>query len=158
MSYELVDVGWTDDRINTLARMWKEGASAGQIGRALGITRNAAMGKINRLHITRSDEGIEEARSAVRRIMLTRQRPRQSFPEIEDEMSTEAVPLEDLRNHHCRWPIGDPRADGFGFCGKRTKAGASYCADHAKVAFTTGEKRPATPKELARALRRHITS
>lgn len=42
---------WTDDRVQTLRRMWIGGATSGAIARTLGdgVTRNAIMGKVNRL-------------------------------------------------------------------------------------------------------------
>lgn len=38
--------------------------------------------------------------------------------------------LEDLRFNQCRWPFGDPREDGFGFCGHVKLQGSPYCAWH----------------------------
>ena len=32
------------------------------------------------------------------------------------------LPLRQLRDDQCRWPIGDPREAGFGFCGRRKSA------------------------------------
>jgi len=41
---------WTGERIDLLRSMWLEGRPAGEIAKALGdVTRNAVMGKINRL-------------------------------------------------------------------------------------------------------------
>jgi GcrA cell cycle regulator len=42
---------WTDDRVGTLRAMWSRGQSSGRIADALGggVTRNAVMGKLNRL-------------------------------------------------------------------------------------------------------------
>jgi GcrA cell cycle regulator len=34
----------------------------------------------------------------------------------------------------CRWPIGDPQAAGFHFCGKRKQEGYSYCEFHVRRA------------------------
>ncbi len=43
-------MSWTDERINTLKRMWAEGQSASQIAKELtGVTRNAVIGKVHRL-------------------------------------------------------------------------------------------------------------
>lgn len=44
---------WTDDRLDTLVRMWRENKSGGQIARKLGTTRSAVLGKINRLGLQR---------------------------------------------------------------------------------------------------------
>lgn len=46
------------------------------------------------------------------------------------------VSFDDLENHHCRWPVGDPRTDAFRFCGETKVIGLPYCehcAEHAYV-------------------------
>lgn len=44
---------WTPERIETLTKMWSEGASAGQIARRIGdISRNAVIGKVHRLGLS----------------------------------------------------------------------------------------------------------
>jgi len=48
---------WTGERIALLRSMWLEGRPAGEIAKALGeVTRNAVMGKINRLGLIGSGE------------------------------------------------------------------------------------------------------
>ena len=44
-------MSWTDERVETLKRMWLDGKSASQIAAELsnGITRNAVIGKVHRL-------------------------------------------------------------------------------------------------------------
>lgn len=42
------------------------------------------------------------------------------------------VTIADIEAHHCRWPIGDPRAEGFHFCGGAKMPGRPYCLDHAR--------------------------
>lgn len=41
---------------------------------------------------------------------------------------------ENLERNGCRWPIGDPAADGFGFCGAQRGDRGPYCAEHARRA------------------------
>jgi len=42
-------LGWTEERVETLERLWKEGYSAAAIAKELGgVTRNAVIGKIHR--------------------------------------------------------------------------------------------------------------
>jgi GcrA cell cycle regulator len=44
---------WTDERVETLKRMWTEGQSASQIAKELGgVTRNAVIGKVHRLGLS----------------------------------------------------------------------------------------------------------
>jgi GcrA cell cycle regulator len=47
-------VGWTDERVETLSKLWGEGLSASQIASALGggVTRNAVIGKVHRLGLS----------------------------------------------------------------------------------------------------------
>lgn len=46
-------MSWTDERVETLKRMWAEGQSASQIARELGgVTRNAVIGKVHRLGLS----------------------------------------------------------------------------------------------------------
>ena len=52
-------MSWTDERVETLKRMWSEGQSASQIAKELGgVTRNAVIGKVHRLGLSnRAGEG-----------------------------------------------------------------------------------------------------
>ncbi|RYH02254.1 GcrA cell cycle regulator [Salipiger sp. IMCC34102] len=46
-------MSWTDDRVETLKRMWGEGQSASVIAKELGgVTRNAVIGKVHRLGLS----------------------------------------------------------------------------------------------------------
>ena len=46
--------GWTDERVETLKKLWMEGLSASQIAGELGegVTRNAVIGKVHRLKLS----------------------------------------------------------------------------------------------------------
>ncbi len=45
-------MGWTEERVEQLKRLWAEGLSASQIaGRLGGVTRNAVIGKVHRLNL-----------------------------------------------------------------------------------------------------------
>lgn len=67
-------MSWTDERVETLKRMWNEGHSATQIAKELGgVTRNAVIGKVHRLGLSNrvagapggkgEDEAVEAAPS-----------------------------------------------------------------------------------------------
>ncbi len=60
-------MSWTDERVETLKRMWGEGQSASQIAKELGgVTRNAVIGKVHRLGLSNragSKEAEEEAQA-----------------------------------------------------------------------------------------------
>ena len=64
-------MSWTDERVETLKRMWAEGQSASQIAKELGgVTRNAVIGKVHRLGLSNRvgdgarEEGVAEAAPA----------------------------------------------------------------------------------------------
>lgn len=54
-------MSWTDERVETLKRMWAEGQSASQIAKELGgVTRNAVIGKVHRLGLSNRAPGGRE--------------------------------------------------------------------------------------------------
>lgn len=137
---------WTDDRVDLLTRLWAEGLSASEVARRLGgVSRNAVIGKLHRLGRLRgrpsrprrldapprtSKARTLEAASAPRSRRLPNLRP-------EPPPAGPLVPLTALRAGRCRWPYGDPKADGFGFCGAHAPRGP-YCPAHSAVAFAPG--------------------
>ena len=61
-------------------------------------------------------------------------------PIVDEIMIAESrrISIVDLDNRTCRWPIGTPGADDFGFCGIEAadlENKRPYCAYHAKVAY-----------------------
>lgn len=72
------DLGWTDDRVNTLKRMYAEGCSASQIATALGggATRNAVIGKATRLKLPKRGNNPTKTSSAHARAAKTAERKR----------------------------------------------------------------------------------
>lgn len=64
-------MSWTDERVETLKKMWGEGQSASQIAKELGgVTRNAVIGKVHRLGLSNrvggpaNEDGAEEPAAA----------------------------------------------------------------------------------------------
>jgi GcrA cell cycle regulator len=46
-------MGWTEERVGTLKKLWLDGLSASQIAKQLGgVTRNAVIGKVHRLGLS----------------------------------------------------------------------------------------------------------
>jgi GcrA cell cycle regulator len=89
-------------------------------------------------------------------------------PERVEAPRTDLVPLESLGAHMCKWPIGDPQLDGFGFCGRGTcedseAEGRFYCWDHrersrSKVQPAKPAKSKRAMNDQLRALRRHLAA
>ncbi|MGJ8583618.1 MAG: GcrA family cell cycle regulator [Marinosulfonomonas sp.] len=60
-------MAWTDERVETLKKMWGEGQSASQIAKELGgVTRNAVIGKVHRLGLSNRTGGSTAAKPAAK--------------------------------------------------------------------------------------------
>jgi GcrA cell cycle regulator len=117
---------WTDDLVEQLKKLWAEGRSGSEIGRMLGgFTRNAIIGKVHRIGL--------EKRAKPSRPMKIHHR-RKPFPKA--PCVPGSVKLVDLQSWSCRWPMGDPQADAFGFCGCPQHEGSSYCDLHHAMAHS----------------------
>jgi GcrA cell cycle regulator len=49
--------------------------------------------------------------------------------------------LVQLNERTCKWPIGDPLADDFHFCGNESAETGPYCRYHARIAFQPASER-----------------
>ena len=151
------DYGWSDDRVDRLTRLWQDGLSASQIAKQLGgVTRNAVIGKVHRLGLSGRAEPSRPTRTVVRapRPARTRSPAPCRPPRMPEPSPTEPVhlapPEQDapglatpvtLGAHMCKWPIGDPLAEDFAFCGRRTD-NKPYCALHDRRAHRPGKPQP----------------
>lgn len=165
-------MGWTDERVETLKKLWLDGLSASQIAKQLGggVTRNAVIGKVHRLGLSGRAAPSKPARTVVR---VARPRPspapvaprRPSVPAVAAAPAPTVVARREepgsatvltLGVHMCKWPIGDPSSRDFTFCGRGTDG--TYCAEHARVAYQPVQKKTGRSQaaELARSLRRYM--
>lgn len=139
--------GWTDDRVQTLIRLWNAGLSASQIARALagGLSRNAVIGKAHRLGLSpRGKPSLPDA--GVHQRIKARRRAQPSFgtyaaPAADPPGPRGSATVLSVRLGQCRWPIGDPRAGDFSLCGGPVARGA-YCAGHAELAYRSIANQP----------------
>ncbi len=162
-------MGWTEERVAILKKLWLEGLSASQIAKQLGgVTRNAVIGKVHRLGLSGRATPSQPPRPvfktpraprspsaslAPRRLAPSTQEPSSPVLYVEEPGSATVLTL---GAHMCKWPIGDPSSDNFTFCGRRINDG-SYCSEHARVAYQPQQKgKRSTAAELARSLRRYI--
>lgn len=53
----------------------------------------------------------------------------------EVEKKARKIPLMELTERTCKWPIGDPATPDFWFCGLPSQPGKPYCEAHVGVAF-----------------------
>ena len=120
---------WTDERLEELKKLWAQGLSISQIGEALGVSRNAIAGKAHRMGLPKRPSPISK--------------PKAEKPKVEPVVEEQDLPLRlELRQlvwsrSKCCWPTGDPKKNGFVFCGDTVVPGKPYCLPHCKEAYTT---------------------
>ena len=88
-------MSWTDERVETLKKMWGEGQSASQIAKELGgVTRNAVIGKVHRLGLSNRTTGggtaKAEAKPKAKPAAKAETKPKPAKPEP-PELKTEAA-------------------------------------------------------------------
>jgi GcrA cell cycle regulator len=134
-------MGWTDERVELLKRLWADGLSASQIAAELGgVTRNAVIGKVHRLALSGRAKQSGTPRTVTignTALKLHRAPQPRRLPVLEDVVVP--IPLKksiiELNEHTCRWPIGDPTEEDFSFCGHEPRENSPYCEYHARVAY-----------------------
>jgi GcrA cell cycle regulator len=126
-----------------------------QIAAAIGVSRNAVIGKIHRLGLSSGRPASASARAncpprarhsrgPTQRRLLRLAYARAPLDEILSGMvviSTHPCSLIEIDTHQCRWPIGDPASTNFLFCGNDSIAGFTYCLGHARLAYRTPASR-----------------
>jgi GcrA cell cycle regulator len=166
---------WTDERIALLRKLWAESLSASQIaGRLGGVTRNAVIGKVHRLGLSKRvtasrlsrKRGEEEKKAALkaeaaaeetRRVEALEQVKRQHealarlsepAPVVAEGPARDGFILLDLKESMCRFPVGDPLAAGFHFCGELKTKGSSYCSRHHKLCWQPVSRKTTTTSQV----------
>lgn len=160
-------MAWTDERVETLKKLWADGLSASQIAKELGgVTRNAVIGKVHRLGLSGRATPSRPPRRAVaprRPRPAVRVRPAApvaagdgppTAPTPRTVIQTSSVKVEPqklpsgeyatvltLSDHICKWPIGDPGDTAFRFCGRKSSATSPYCDAHATQAYQPPKRR-----------------
>tara|TARA_Y200000002_G_scaffold219228_1_gene180923 strand:+ start:103 stop:573 length:471 start_codon:yes stop_codon:yes gene_type:complete len=150
---------WDDNNVARLRDLWDQGLPTAQIGKLLGFTKNAVVGKAHRI-------GLERRPSPIRRTAIKPDRkkarspvmPKLNFekalePEVVDnEPATFQPVVKNLFNtspkRGCEWPEGHPDETGFRFCGKDRYEDKPYCLDHCAVAYVAPEKEENEKTEL----------
>ena len=145
---------WTAERIELLKSRFEAGLTCREIADDIGVSRNAVIGKISRLNLSRPG-GVGERfveRKENPKARAPRNAPssqRQILKALRPRPAAEEAPLcgehrcslLELNEGKCRWPISDLGAAGFWFCGNTPVKGFPYCAGHARIAYHPGSRR-----------------
>ena len=159
-------MAWTEERVELLKKLWADGLSASQIAAQLGgVTRNAVIGKVHRLSLSgRAKPASSSPRQRKVRTSSPHRPSGRHYVSGNTALKTHAqlaprrmpspaliedivvpislnISLMALTEQMCKWPIGDPGADGFHFCGHRNWSGTPYCEYHNRVAYQPADRR-----------------
>ncbi len=148
---------WTEEIVAHLRALWCEGVPTAEIGRRLGITKNAVIGKAHRLVLpprpspipaippAAQDRAASPAgRNAIGPSQIDSSQigsgargsaPVKALaqPPWSPPHRLEAPPFR--RAHTCCWPLGEPGKPGFHFCDDAALPTKPYCARHADLAY-----------------------
>jgi hypothetical protein len=149
---------WTDKRVERLKLLHKECFSATVIAKKLGaaFTKGMVVGKLRRIALeaeraktrtgrsssSQAKTGAERAGSlkaaAVKPTRPSRPiilpKPAPVVLPVPSAPAPKGVRLFDLRDCHCRWPIGNDRPARM-FCGAPALNASSWCEHHQRIAF-----------------------
>tara|TARA_B100001142_G_C14063344_1_gene550524 strand:+ start:288 stop:770 length:483 start_codon:yes stop_codon:yes gene_type:complete len=148
---------WNDDNVTRLKDLWDQGLPTAQIGKLLGFTKNAVVGKAHRI-------GLERRPSPIRRTAIKPDRKKARSP-VMPKLNFETVKVEEKKNiievktfqpsfknllsangkRGCEWPEGHPDETEFHFCNKERFEDKPYCLDHCSIAYVIPEKDDVKP-------------
>ena len=144
-------MSWNEENVSRLRELWDQGLPTAQIGKLLGFTKNAVVGKAHRI-------GLERRPSPIRRTAVKPDRKKARSPvmpklnfentsEIKNNTQESNSFNSDLKNlvtpvgkRGCEWPLGHPDEPEFHFCGKERFEDKPYCLKHCAVAYVIPEK------------------
>ena len=177
-------IDWTEKTVAHLRTLWAEGHSTAEIGRHMGTSKNAIIGKAHRLRLTPRLSPIRGAGTgtprtpAVPRVRGPSLPPlpaavassapspkplpapspaRPSAPAPEPQPTTVFKPL--ANRNPCCWPFGEPGTREYRTCDGPSVPGKPYCAEHASVAYVAPQtaRGPPDGRALDRFFKRELT-
>ena len=124
-------MSWTDERVEELGRLWDAGHSTSDIGKALGVTKNAVVGKAHRMKLASRPSPIRRTAMPQRHKVTLPPRP---VVETKREPVYHAPRVQN-GGPGCLWPFGHPGDADFHFCGANAVEGKPYCPEHCARAY-----------------------
>ena len=151
---------WNDETIARLRALWLEGLSTAEIGRRMGVSKNAVVGKAHRLNLLARPSPIRRQGAdapprppVLRRVTGPTLPPLSATAPVAPEPQRASAPPKGApssaikppairpvaprfgRAVACCWPIGEPGTPSFHFCDAEAANGKPYCGEHAQIAY-----------------------
>ncbi len=156
---------WNESNVERLRELWDQGLPTAQIGKLLGFTKNAVVGKAHRIGLERRPSPIrrtavkpdrKKARSPIipklnfentKEEVVEKQKPQKNFQPVIKNLFTNSV------KRGCEWPDGHPDESDFKFCGKERFEDKPYCLEHCAIAYVIPEKEEGEKEQIANPAR-----
>jgi hypothetical protein len=148
-----------------MLEMWAKGVTSGELASHFKVTRNAIMGRLNRLRKAGFVDYKKQAplaKQPVKKISMTtvvlgRKQEREFLQDFfqkkeQARQHRENITLMELKHDSCRYVTSGEKASEYRFCGKKIWE-KSYCEDHHKLCMVPPQRRstksgPFTMKRL----------
>ena len=152
---------WNESNVERLRELWDQGLPTAQIGKLLGFTKNAVVGKAHRIGLERRPSPIrrtavkpdrKKARSPIipklnfentKEEVVEKQKPQKNFQPVIKNLFTNNI------KRGCEWPEGHPDESDFKFCGKERFEDKPYCLEHCAIAYVIPEKEEGEKEQIA---------
>ncbi|TPG45474.1 GcrA cell cycle regulator [Roseomonas nepalensis] len=153
---------WSAEAIEQLRALWAEGHSTAEIGRRMGISKNAVVGKAHRLHLPARPSPIQREKMPAAASAATSDAPRPvaapaaprpapppppppvapaPAPALRAAPPAVVRPFQRSSARTCCWPIGEPGTPEFRFCTDEAMPTKPYCLEHASIAYVKARDR-----------------
>lgn len=138
---------WTSDMDTILLEKHGEGLPFAEIGKLIGVSKNAIAGRCHRLNLDhrvkpkkpRLERLKAPRRSVVDELVILREVQQEAQGSVDPKGAVEAILA--LQWRSCRYSFGDPRDSDFHFCMERTILGKSLCREHYELSYVKEKRR-----------------
>ena len=143
-------MSWTDEDIERLKKLWSEGHSTAEIGRLIGKSKNAVVGKAHRLSLAARPSPIKKTTVTPKAVEPLKDKdagtdtgtPRRAPPTpTEISQSQGTVAKGKAKGLACQWPYGHPDDAEFKFCLREVLPGKPYCPEHSSIAYIPANRK-----------------
>ena len=149
---------WTNEIIAQLTQLWMEGHSTAEIGRRLGFSKNAIVGKARRVGLPgrpspvkggkANPDYVRTNKEYIARVARVRAAPMLPIANMEGPKPVHVLPVYSAQViaftpsiMKCQFPFGTPGKKGFRFCDDRSEPGKPYCDKHCGRCYVGWQKR-----------------
>ena len=150
-------MAWTEERIKKLKELWGKGSTASQIADIIGgISRNAVIGKANRMNLSKkiNDKNFSNSFSTTKKNERYQKTQRigqkskfRTFLIESNFESAKNLTLEELTDETCKYMENNmhPNEPDATFCGRKTVSNSkqkfSYCPLHLMIIYQPKAKK-----------------